>query len=255
MILQPAPKKNEVKLFKHLEWSNVSVSRNNLTIKYEPIQPYIFMAIIKRIFPKEGGYVFDVGANIGAYGILAASVSSVLMVFAFEAEQEAYNHLCKNIKLNNMEAKVEPRLVAVSNSSGEVSFGVSDPVAGINGVLDTTMHKRELFKEKRTIHSISLDSEYSFTNEVLLFKIDVEGHESAVIQGATNLFKNNKCILQIEIYRGQEQGIKHLSEMGYKIFFKAGPDHYLTNFDWNPEYTIELMQQATQDLITYNTQK
>lgn len=247
--LQP---NHDVKMYKHFVWSPDSENRNNLTIQYEPLQPYVFLAAIRGLAGR-GCVVFDVGANIGAYSILAQQIPSVEKVYAFEAEKTAYGELCKNIKLNNVSDKVEPHFLAVSDHNGEVVFGVQSPMAGINGVMDTIMHKLDFFKEQRKIQSVALDAEYCFQNRMLFFKIDVEGHESAVIKGADNLFSNNRCFIQIEIYRGQERGKQILAEHGYKQILKTGPDCYFTNLEWTATDTVALVEDAVKDMIKYNT--
>lgn len=235
------------KILKNYLWTSASVLRNQLTAIYEPIQPFIFLAAIKK---NKSQIIFDVGANIGLYSVLAASVSTVDKVIAFEAEQEAYKQLCNNIEINKMDDKAETHFVAVSDCVGEVVFGIVGSMSGANGIAETSIHNQKSFNEHRIISSITLDSLFDFSNKSLCLKIDVEGHESAVVQGTLKLLRNNKCFIQIELYKEPMQMIEALSKLGYNKVFNAGADHYFTNLKWTSEDTAELMNEAIADFIS-----
>jgi hypothetical protein len=112
------------------------------------------------------------------------------------------------------------------------------------------MHsQKNLITEERKVPCIALDTEYSFRDCQICFKIDVEGHESSVIAGAKDLLGKNKCFLQIEIYRGQEEGLKTLADLGYKQILKIGPDHYFTNLPWSDNDTVNLFQNVASAFI------
>jgi FkbM family methyltransferase len=192
--------------------------------------------------------LFDVGANIGAYSILVASLDIVDTVYGFEAEQEAYTQFCNNIQLNKMDSKIAPRYEAVSNVNEEVVFGVADPMGGINGVISTTIHKHDMYKQQRKVQAITLDSEFKIKNKNLCFKIDVEGHELAVILGARQLLKDNKCFIQVELYREQEDLVNILTDLGYIRVLTVSADCYFTNFAWTQNDTLTLIERALAEL-------
>ncbi|WP_454915800.1 FkbM family methyltransferase [Xanthobacter sediminis] len=238
-------------MFKRFSWTPASQNRNNLTLRYEPLQPYLFLAGLRRL---SSSIVFDIGANIGQYSVFAASLPSVQKVFAFEAEQAAYTQLSENISRNDRDGKIYATFAAVSDVDGEIVFGVAGPMAGNNAIVSTSIHDVHVFKERRSVPAIALDSAFTLSNRALGFKIDVEGHEAAVINGARRLLTSNACFIQVEIYNGQESLIEDMTKLGYTKLLKAGPDHYFSNIDMvqDAKSVVEMTEEAMEALINYN---
>ena len=68
---------------------------------------------------------------------------------------------------------------------------------------------------------------------MLAIKMDVEGHEFRVLKGLKNLIKNNKCIIQIEIFEKNFNLVnKFLVSNKFKIFYKTSkrPNFFYKNF-------------------------
>ncbi len=87
-----------------------------------------------------------------------------------------------------------------------------------------SMHENNTFTEFETfkIRTLKLDN-IKINNKVSLIKIDVEGHELEVINGAIKLIKNYKPNLIIEIEerhskRNIIETINFVSKIGYKVF-------------------------------------
>ena len=83
-------------------------------------------------------------------------------------------------------------------------------------------------KFEKNKHKISLENFYNgdeklrFKNTILAIKIDVEGHELSVLKGLKNLIKNNKCIIQIEIFKKNLKLVNNfLENRKFKIFYKV----------------------------------
>ena len=63
-----------------------------------------------------------------------------------------------------------------------------------------------------------------FNNKIGFIKIDVEGHELEVIEGAKNTIVKNMPVLLIEIEKRHtkepvENSINHIKKIGYECFF------------------------------------
>jgi protein O-GlcNAc transferase len=95
-------------LFKRFAWSEASTSRNEMTCRYEPFQPFLFM---KFAAAAECNTVFDIGANIGAYSILSTRLPTVKSVHAFEVEEMAFAELIYNVLLNRLEIRSSATLL------------------------------------------------------------------------------------------------------------------------------------------------
>ncbi len=117
----------------------------------------------------------DVGANIGSYTILAAGAVGA-RVIAFEPIPEAFAHLERNISMNGLGAKVRACRMGLSDAASTLRF---------TSGLDTVNHVLAEGED-----GPSLDVPVARLDDVLvggppvLIKIDVEGHERAVLLGA-----------------------------------------------------------------------
>lgn len=206
-------------------WSEASKARNQLTERYEPIQPYLFLSFLEF---SGADVVLDVGANVGLYSLVSTIASKVKFVYAFEPDDAAYTELLNNIRVNSLEDIIKPYQVAVSDAEGKVCFGSHSPMSGVNGVIVTSIHDHAVFTEKRDVAAMMLDQLEDIKGKVLGIKIDVEGHELEVIKGALELLASSPAVIQVEHYVGS--GIDEaLNKLGYFSFFIAGQDHYFTN--------------------------
>jgi hypothetical protein len=85
-------------------------------------------------------------------------------------------------------------------------------------------------------------------------KIDVEGHEAAVLDGAKSVLSAQPSVLQIECYPGCGGESKHrLQRLGFSELTAIGPDHYFANMKslLSPPAIIEIYEQACRDMIAY----
>jgi FkbM family methyltransferase len=132
-------------------------------------------------FARLGMTVFDVGANLGVYSLLAAKrVGKEGRVHAFEPTPRTVQKLRANATLNRFSNIISNQL-ALSDASGEQSFYLSaeDDQNSLAAVSDTFIR----------VPTIALD-DYIEKNRVLrvdLLKIDVEGAEMNVFKGAQRL--------------------------------------------------------------------
>lgn len=83
--------------------------------------------------------------------------------------------------------------LAISDSTGSVRFGSHTPMSGVNGIVSTSIHDAALFPESYDVQATSLDKLEDIQGNVLGIKIDVEGHELQVIDGACALLKGKPC--------------------------------------------------------------
>jgi len=125
---------------------------------------------------------FDVGANIGAFTILAAGVAGA-EVTAFEPSPDSFRMLERNVRLNGLTDQVRLFNAAVGRRAGEVQFttglGTENCVAAGNG---SSKPVGDLIRVK----AITLD-EASASIVPGLLKVDVEGFETEVFSGAARL--------------------------------------------------------------------
>ncbi len=132
-------------------------------------------------FLRAGEMFADVGANVGAFTVLAAGVAGARTV-AFEPSPETFAMLTRNVGLNGLHERVRPVNAVVGRSAGTIQFSAG---------LGTENHvAAETEKENSvTVPMTTLDNELA-ANPATLMKVDVEGFETEVFAGAEKTVKN-----------------------------------------------------------------
>jgi FkbM family methyltransferase len=240
-------------MYDRFRWTNVSARRNSVTMEYEPLQPFFLMALAEE---SGCGTLVDVGANVGAYSLFGTLVPTVERVVAFEANPDTAEELRFNIALNGLELKVEVREKAVSSAPGKLSLGVVSKYSGANSVVQTSIHDRSTFYKEITVDAVVLDQEFPQpSSKPLAIKIDVEGHESEVIDGGRHLLQANQAIVQLEFYeRSHASSRQKLEELGYFRLTAIGPDNYFSNIERfrDPTTVVEAYEEAVRRSIAFN---
>jgi len=138
----------------------------------------------------------DVGANIGLYCLPIGRLPQVQAVHAFEPDPRNYAQLLGNLFLNDLLAKVHVHHCALSDMSGEADFFPSRFSArGDAGLMNAGTSSLE-FDPERHRPTDRLRTPVHKGDDVLLFqdrelaiKIDVEGHELAVLRGMLRILR------------------------------------------------------------------
>ncbi len=141
---------------------------------YVVLPEYEEMAFLLRLL-RPGDEFFDVGANAGAFSVLAASCGSA--VVAFEPNPAAFDMLQRNVTLNSSFGPIVAENIAVGSSATRVRM-TTEYGAG-NHVL----------KDNETAASVqvnmtTLDDYCRRCLTPTFIKLDVEGHELEVALGA-----------------------------------------------------------------------
>lgn len=185
--------------------------------------------MLKEIRPDET--VVDIGANIGYYALKEARIVAERgHLFAIEPVKENIYWLKKNLEANNyMTARVER--LAMGDKDGEIEMNICEK-SNLHSVLERPDHKT-LSKEKVAMMTVdSFSEKYGITPTFL--RMDVEGYEYEIMQGATKTLQNSKNLkMMIEFHpvlMGDEKSAKFL-----KLLKKNGFETRYVVFD-NPLY-------------------
>jgi len=130
---------------------------------------------------RPGDLFVDIGANIGSYTILAAGAARAKCI-AFEPAESAFEILRANVRLNDIAERVEAIRSAVGDAEGEVSFTIGG---------DTVNHVATKGEPATmtTVPITRLDRVLGGRAPVAM-KIDVEGFEARVLDGASKTMAN-----------------------------------------------------------------
>ncbi len=133
------------------------------------------MAFVLHFLRKDDVFL-DVGANVGVYSILAASRDA--SVVAMEPVPTSYDYLLDNIYLNRFHSLVEARNVGVGSSQGKLRFTTR------TGPTNHVLAEGESADDAVTVSVETLDD---IAQSATMIKVDVEGFETEVIDGAAGL--------------------------------------------------------------------
>lgn len=173
-------------------------------------------AFLKKILRPGDTYV-DVGANIGTLVLAAAKqVGAEGVVVAIEAHPRTFSYLEDNVQLNGFG---NTRLIhtAVGNKPGSIYFSNinSDDQ---NKVIDKSSHAIE-------VNMDTLDNLLNAYDVIHVLKIDVEGYEKNVLEGARDTLGKTRIIF-FESWERHFNGFDYtttditnlLSSAGFSIF-------------------------------------
>jgi len=194
---------------------------------------------------KEGDVCIDVGANIGSITVpLAQKVGKTGLVVALEPQQSVYHALCGNIAVNNL-YNVTAFQRAVSNHDNMIWVPAVnyDQPGNFGGVsLEQQSDLRNLGLEGKANPVACLTIDQLRLAKVNLIKIDVEGMELEVLQGAVQTINRYKPYLYVECDREAkvENLVKFIRNMGYDLDTHFTPLYNPNNYFNNSENKFDL---------------
>lgn len=172
-------------------------------------EPHITKAWLSVIKPDD--VVFDIGANFGYYGLLAAQIKktpSKSKVYFFEANRELIPYIKRSLSTNwlyefsvveNLAVVDTPRTVTLNIIKDHIGSSSLHSIEKINKFMKERMDFK-LFKKVK-VSAVSLDDycKRNHVNKINLIKMDIEGYEENAYQGMRNIVKNSpKLTLFIE---------------------------------------------------------
>ena len=147
-----------------------------------------------RFLLQPGDVVVEGGANIGALTVpIAQAVGETGLVFAFEPQRLTFQALCGNLALNSL-----PNVFAMNTALGAESGHIHVPA--VNLTSPDNVGGVELDASKPPNIGVATLDSYQFPRCTLL-KLDVEGMELDVLQGATDTIKRCRPLIVAEIDR------------------------------------------------------
>jgi len=158
---------------------------------------------------------YDIGANVGVYTILASGEIGANTV-SVEPIPGTFTTLQLNIAINQINDKVKALNMAVGDKEGTIGFTTE---------LDTVNHvATNLEISSGTVINVNI---YKLDDLIkgpvpLLLKIDVEGYETSVINGAEKLLKNPELKAIIIELNGSGERYGYNDEYIHNKLFEYG---------------------------------
>jgi FkbM family methyltransferase len=182
--------------------------------------------------------IIDIGANKGQFSNLADYILNPNKIIAIEANPNLEEDLNKNL----LHIKNKTILISgIGNYEGELPFNFNLD-SQVSSFLEVGPDRLEAFPddkniEIRNIPIAKLDSLIQISNidEPILLKIDVQGFEKEVIEGAINVLKSVRWILIetsfLNLYNGEPNFVEMLDILKSLGFHFKGP----MNFHESPD--------------------
>lgn len=179
---------------------------------YEPEQTALFERLLR-----PGHTVLDVGANVGYYTLLASVlVGDAGRVHAFEPEPRNAGFLRRHVSINRR-GNVRVEQAALSDRAGTARFDF--------GSGSGTGHLAEAGAlEVRTLRLDDYCAEHGLAPDAV--KIDVEGAEMSVLEGARETFARHRPILFLSTHGAEVHAasLAFLRGLGYAVSPILGGD-------------------------------
>ncbi|OQW68076.1 MAG: FkbM family methyltransferase [Proteobacteria bacterium ST_bin12] len=200
---------------------------NTSSFDQEEVSFVMALLSLRRKYFGDGVVGLDCGANIGVHTVeWAKHMHQWGRVIAFEAQEKVYYALAGNIAINNC-LNASAQLAAVGSENKEIKIPVPDYLVPASfGSLELKQNKSNEFigqkidysdaamlaVQQKTIDSLNLP-------RVDLIKIDVEGMEVDVLQGAVETIKRCKPMMTIEIIKTDKVQVEaFLMLHGYQTY-------------------------------------
>jgi FkbM family methyltransferase len=175
---------------------------------------------------RPGMTVLDIGAHVGQYSLIAASdVGPTGRVHSFEPNPVSHGRLRANLEMNGFR-NVTPHQLAVSDSAGEVTLYVPRH----DNLGEASLQPCQEGMQEVKVRCVTIDewaetADLGTAPRIDLVKIDVQGLEAKVLQGARHTLTRFKPLVICEFEERWLRGMgtssvelkKMLGDMGYRV--------------------------------------
>lgn len=178
-------------------------------------------------YSQDGAAVYDIGANVGAYALIAASRGA--SVFAFEPSFQNAFRLHENISLNSLDGKVTVLPIILGPKNGIARFATMDTTFGATRGFSGSGEK-----QGKAYPVLTLDDAvrtFSLPAPVAI-KIDVDGAEVELLEGSKTVLSNRTLTsMLIETEEKNTEDIQRImADAGFSIVDEARMDAHTVNY-------------------------
>jgi FkbM family methyltransferase len=216
---------------------------------YEPTE----LDFIRRAL-RGGDLMVDVGCNVGMHTLTAAGVVGPFgRVVAFDPNPIVLHHLRDSLAINWLHDRVQVEQVAIGEVAGTAEFSFPTRRFGDGSLVreDHSSHaslRRLIGSDGRaSVQVVTLDERFPLDVEIKVLKIDVEGHDYAVLRGARRLFKNRAVAhLLIEALRevAPQAYLALMAELELIESFGYGVRMLKSGGSLSQPFTVEALQSG-----------
>ncbi len=168
--------------------------------------------------PKPSDTVIDIGANIGLFALYLQWQSQGVQVHCFEPSSETRKRLTANIAANNLAEYVHIYPYAVSDRKGQIELKLANN-SGQTSLFSSEFTTTDKIEIVQTRSLADVVQEVGIT-QIDLLKIDAEGSEIEIVEGADREFWQivKRVVFEYhDCFRSgcKERVLKVLTEQGF----------------------------------------
>jgi len=156
------------------------------------------------------GIFIDVGANIGKYSVIMAKEG--WFVYAFEPVKSNFDSLEDNIRLNDVSKKIKRYNIGMGNKIEKRYISFQN---GKHAEASVVIKMKNSRKEKVEINKIDSFFKGKKIKRPVVLKIDVEGFEYSVLEGAKKFIEKEHPVIILEMWENKKDS-EFLGNLGYK---------------------------------------
>jgi len=178
----------------------------------------------------KGDCIIDVGGNIGLTAIIASKCTQESgEVIVFEPEPDCFRLLKKNIRLHGIN-NIYAHKLALSDRDGVISF-YKDKKYSILGSLSKNNIMNNT--EEIVVQTSKYDSFIKTSKKIHILKMNIQGSEGMVIEGARQMIKQHLPMVISEFWPLGLKNMNYHPKDFIKYFKDLGYERYLVDHDGN----------------------
>lgn len=223
------------------EWTSFSEYWSFQKIVPESERLFVERCLTRR--SEAPGTAFDLGANVGIFTCMIASHGHT--VHSFEPIPDTFRRLTKNVKFNGLLDRTFLNCLAVGKEQGMVTFQVRENAAATNRMASPEELSRRNATSVQSVRVTSLDNycETQGVERIDFVKVDVEGMEPYVLQGARTLLKERRvAAILIEVCPVNLRAVGFSPSDLYREFENARYSPYALTAEGRPGAKLSLAE-------------
>jgi FkbM family methyltransferase len=173
---------------------------------------------------RHAAVVFDVGAHVGIYSIVASLANAGAHIYAFEPLERTRTRLLQNLARNSS-ANVEVSAFALGDTEGNATLYCAHRGIPMSSSLSREFMTRNittpLIAEPVGVTTIDEFCRGRGISKIDLIKLDIEGLEPRALRGMSSLLENTRPDIFCEVLcaSGTDADLDSLvGRLGYRIF-------------------------------------
>lgn len=184
------------------------------TVYYEPITTLVIQELLE-----PGATFVDVGANVGFFSLIASLTTPGIDVIAFEPNPKNVRIFNENVVANNLKnIRCEPLALSDTIGTATLYLNTSDMSASLLSDFQDDFNPATDSVQTQTTTLDCYFEQHGTPNKMVL-KVDVEGHEVALLRGARRVLADCGPDLILEVLKPYpDEANVFLKQFGYHFY-------------------------------------